>query len=125
MSAHSAEECDALFAEYLNVGALERLVSLYDPQAILMQRDGTAATGRAAIRESLAGLLGMKPKIVMNVHKVVRAGDDLAVLYNDWSMSAAGPDGSSLSFTGKAIEIVRRQADGTWLFAVDDPFARG
>jgi uncharacterized protein (TIGR02246 family) len=101
------------------------LVSLYEPQANLLQRDGTAATGTAAIREALAGFLAMKPKIAMSVHKVVRAGDDLAVLYNDWSMSATGPDGGSMSVTGKAIEIVRRQADGTWRFAVDDPFARG
>ncbi len=26
---------------------------------------------------------------------------------------------------GKAIEVVRRQADGTWRFAIDDPYARG
>lgn len=25
----------------------------------------------------------------------------------------------------KATEIVRRQADGTWRFAIDDPYARG
>ena len=67
----------------------------------------------------------MKPKVTMNVTKVVRAGDDLAVLYNEWSLTANGPDGKPIAMSGKAMEIVRRQPDGTWLFAVDDPFARG
>ena len=54
----------------------------------------------------------------------MRAADDVAVVYNDWSMSAAGPDGVAISLTGKAIEIVRRQPDNGWLFILDDPFAR-
>ena len=67
----------------------------------------------------------MRPALRMNVKTVVRSGDDLAVLYNDWSMSARGPDGGPLELTGKALEIVRRQPDGSWLFVVDDPWARG
>jgi len=37
----------------------------------------------------------------------------------------AGPDGAIIEQRGKAVEVVRRQADGTWRFAIDDPFARG
>lgn len=49
----------------------------------------------------------------------------LAVVYNDWSLAATGPDGAAVNTTGRSIEICRRQADGTWLFVVDDPFGRG
>ena len=125
MAARTAEECDELFARYANAGDLDRLVGLYETDGNLVQQDGSAAHGRTAIRAALAGLVTTGPKLVMNVTKVVRAGDDLAVLYNDWSMTAKGPDGQPAAMSGKAIEIVRRQADGTWLFAVDDPFARG
>ena len=125
MAANTPEACDRLFGEYTNAGDLDRLVGLYEPDASLVQHDGTPATGAAAIRESLAGLLAMKPRIQMNVTRVVRAGADLAVLYNDWSLVAEGPDGNVLPMTGKAMEIVRRQPDGSWRFAVDDPFARG
>jgi uncharacterized protein (TIGR02246 family) len=125
MGARTAEECDELFARYANAGDLDRLVGLYETDGNFVQQDGSAANGRTAIRAALAGLVEMAPKLVMNVTKVVRAGDDLAVLYNDWSMTAKGPDGQPAAMTGKAVEIVRRQADGTWLFAVDDPFARG
>ncbi len=125
MPARTPEECDALFAVSINKGDLEGLVALYEPQASLVQQDGTSASGTAAIREGLAGFVAMKPKVTMNVKKVVRAGDDLAVLYNEWSLTAKGPDGNPIAMSGKAVEIVRRQRDGTWLFAIDDPFARG
>ena len=57
--------------------------------------------------------------------RLVEAGEDLALLYNDWSMSARGRDGNPIETAGKAIEVVRRQPDGTWRFAIDDPYARG
>jgi ketosteroid isomerase-like protein len=57
--------------------------------------------------------------------KVVQSGDDLAMVYNDWHMSAKRPDGQPVEASGKAIEVVRRQPDGTWRFILDDPYARG
>jgi ketosteroid isomerase-like protein len=41
------------------------------------------------------------------------------MLYNDWTMTAGGQTAA-----GKAIELMRRQADGTWRFALDAPFGR-
>jgi ketosteroid isomerase-like protein len=46
------------------------------------------------------------------------------MLYNDWQGRATGPDGAPVELTGKAIEVVRRQADGTWRFAIDDAYGR-
>lgn len=125
MAARTPEETDQLFARYANGGDLAGLAALYEPRGCLVAQDGTVATGPAAIREALSGLVGARPQLRMNVHRVVRAGDDLAVLYNDWTMSATGPDGATVEMAGKATEVVRRQADDTWLFAVDDPWARG
>ena len=124
MSARSPEECDRLFEQCANAGDLEGLVALYEPRAAFVSQQGEAVTGTAAIRAALEGLVAMKPKLKMGIKKVVTAGDDLAVVYNDWSMSAVGPDGAALDMAGKATEIVRRQPDGSWRFAVDDPWAR-
>jgi len=124
MAARTPEDCDRLFAEHINRGDLDGLVALYEPRAGFVPQGAAAVNGVEAIRAALAGFVAMKPRVTMNVTKVVRAGDDLAVLYNDWSMSATAADGTATSSTGKAIEIVRRQADGTWRFAVDDPYGR-
>jgi ketosteroid isomerase-like protein len=70
-------------------------------------------------------MIAAQLRVQLKVTKVVRVGEDLAVLYNDWSGSMEGPDRQPTEMTGKAIEVVRRQADGTWRFIVDDPWARG
>ena len=105
--------------------SLDELVALYEAEAVLVGQDGSPARGTNAIRDALAQFIAMKPKIRMNVVKTVRPGGSVAVLYNDWSLAATGPDGTPIQLAGKAIEVVRRQPDGNWLFVVDDPFARG
>lgn len=124
MAARTPEDCDRLFGEYTNAGNLDGLVALYEAHATFVPQQGEPVSGKEAIRAALAELVALKPRIKMNVVKVAKSGADLAVLYNDWSMTASGPDGNPMSMTGKALEVVRRQPDGTWLFAVDDPFAR-
>jgi len=124
MPARTPEECDALFATNLNSGNLEGMLALYEANASFVQQDGPPARGTAAIRERLAAFVAIHPKITMNIAKVIQVGDDLAVLYNDWNLTAKGPDGNAIAMNSKAIKVVRRQRNGTWMFAVDDPFGR-
>jgi uncharacterized protein (TIGR02246 family) len=116
------EDCDRLFGEYATAGDLDGLLALYEPGASLTRPDGSVATGREAIRASLAMFEGSSVKMEMNVVKVVRSGD-LAVLTNEWRCNGRGPDGQPLALSGRAIEVVRRQPDGSWRFVVDDPYA--
>jgi ketosteroid isomerase-like protein len=121
--AGNPEECDRLFAERVNAGDLDALLALYEPGASLVRRDGTVATGHEAIRGVLARLVGMRARITLTVVRVVQA-DELAMVSNNWRLSAQGADGAPLELTGKATEVVRRRADGGWRFVLDDPFAR-
>jgi uncharacterized protein (TIGR02246 family) len=120
MGARTPEDCDRLFAEHVNAGNLDGVVGLYEPGASLLQQDGSVVIGKSAIREALSGLISAGARFRMNVTRTILAGDDLAVLYNDWTMTAGGNQ-----MQGKALEVVRRQPDGTWLYAIDDPFVRG
>src|SRR6476660_7355129 len=118
------EDCDRLFTERVNAGDVEGVVALYEEQASFVQRDGVLA-GHSEIRKAISRMVAMRPVLRSDVVKVVRSGEDLAVLYNDWSLSLKERDGEPVERTGKALEVVRRQADGTWLFAIDDPYGRG
>jgi uncharacterized protein (TIGR02246 family) len=123
-SARTPEEVDALFAERLNAGDAAGVAALYEADAVLVMPEGEQR-GVAAIEAGLGALVEARLQLRMNVVKVVRAGADVAVLYNDWSGEAVGPDGAAVAMDGHAIEIVRRQADGSWRFVIDDPYARG
>lgn len=119
----TAEDCDRMFGERLNAGDIDGLVALYEPTATLVRQNGTPATGTAAIREELGGVVALKPTIVMNVKRSIAAGD-VVVLYNDWNATGTDPKGKRVKITGRASEVVRRQADGSWRFVIDDPDAR-
>ena len=124
MAAKNPEDVERLFEERVNAGDLEGVLALYEPGATLVRPEGDV-TGAAAVRAFWSQLLAAKPRVQTQVTKVVRVGDDLAVLYNEWSGSMRGPDGQATALAGKATEVVRRQADGTWRFIVDDPRMRG
>lgn len=121
MKPDSPEACDRLFAECIARGDLDGVVALYESGASFVRPDGTVLSGVAAIRIELAPLAAAKIRFDMDVRRIVRAGDDLAVLYNAWTVHATGPDGAPATQSGHALEMVRRQPDGTWRFVVDDP----
>ena len=122
--AQTPEECDALFEKYVNEGNLEALVDLYEPQATLVPAPGQTAIGTEAIRAALKPFLDAGLQIKLNVTHTFVSGD-VAACYNDWTGTAKGPNGDEMPFSGKAIEICHRQPDGSWKFAIDDPYARG
>jgi len=125
MAAKTPEECDALFERYLNAGDLDALIDLYEPTATLVPSPGETAIGHEAIRDSLGGLVAAKAVMHLSVGQILHAGDDLALLYGDWTGHFTDPDGARVEIAGQSVEVVRRQADGTWRFALDDPYGRG
>lgn len=120
-TAKEPTDVDRLFEDRLNAGDLDGLVALYEPGGTLVRGDGSPATGPPAIRAELEPLLAAKPRGTLNVVHVVPGGD-LALLYNEWKMTLTGPDGRPAEIAGRAVEVVRRQPDGTWRFVVDDPY---
>ena len=113
MSATSPEQLSQLFSQAIGRGDLEAVMALYEPGAVFLTQSGDLRSGTDAIRQQMAPFADMKPDFKINVDKVVSSGD-IALMYNTWSMS-------SPQLSGRAIEVARRQPDGTWLYVVDDP----
>ena len=64
----------------------------------------------------------MKPKITVNVTKIIQTGD-LALVNAKWTLKGTGPDGKEVNLNGRSTEILRKQPDGTWRFVIDDPYS--
>jgi uncharacterized protein (TIGR02246 family) len=124
MSARTPGDCDRLFAEHVNAGDIDALIALYEPDGRYARTDGSVAIGHAAIREVMQRLLAMRPTIRIEVSRVIETADGVALVYNDWRLTARREDGTTLERAGRALEVVRRQPDGSWRFAIDDPLGR-
>lgn len=47
---------------------------------------------------------------------------DIALTCSDWSATATDQHGALVPMTGRGTEVARRQADGTWLLVIDNPW---
>jgi ketosteroid isomerase-like protein len=63
----------------------------------------------------------MRPTLRGIPERVVAAGE-IALVCGRWTMQATGPDGHPIQLAGHFTDVVRRQADGRWLFVIDNPY---
>jgi uncharacterized protein (TIGR02246 family) len=115
------DEMYAEFAKAYHARDLDAIMSLYEPDAILMPEPGTLARGADAIREAQTGLLAITGTMEVGAKTTLTSGD-LAISRCSWRLTGAGPDGSPVDIAGDSTEVLRRQADGTWRLVFDLPW---
>jgi uncharacterized protein (TIGR02246 family) len=121
MSTDTPEQVLASIVEGINAGNLEALMTLYEPDAGFASQPGTLAPGLTGVRQSLAAFIGMKGTLDLQVTRVLQASD-LALVVGKWSFTGTGPDGGAVKLTGHNADVLRKQADGTWRFVIDNPW---
>jgi uncharacterized protein (TIGR02246 family) len=123
MSPHEPDEWPSAFERHLNAGDLEATLALYEPDARFVAPSGETLVGRDAIRPVLRGLIAAKTSFASRVVRAVVAGE-IAVLYTDFSGTTRDARGETVPIRSAAIEVLRRQPDGTWKLVVGDPNGR-
>jgi uncharacterized protein (TIGR02246 family) len=121
MAVNKPEEMHGRFAEAFNLADLPALLTLYEPSAAFVGQPGQTLTGIEAVRGALQQYLALKGTIKMATTYVVESGDT-ALLRGTWLLQGKGPDGKPVEIRGNNVEVVRRQADGSWRFVIDHPF---
>jgi uncharacterized protein (TIGR02246 family) len=107
--------------EAMNKGDVETALSFYEDQAVLIAQPGNIARGRDAIRTVLEGFVSLRPSIRGEAHELVEAGD-VALYCSRWMLVGTSPEGKHVEMTGISSDVLRRQNDGQWLIAVDNPW---
>jgi ketosteroid isomerase-like protein len=108
-----------LFERRLNAGDLDAVSALYAPEALFVPKLGEPIVGRYAIRCVLSKRIGGAARLHGRIINAVTAGD-IAVLYPDWQGTVAGKEEHS-----RAVEVLRREPDGSWKLVFGDPNGRG
>ncbi|MGW2278112.1 YybH family protein [Streptomyces sp. NPDC001770] len=104
------EDLTRLFVERANAGDAAGLAALYEKDAVMAYPPGSTTVGREAIRRLWEQVLSHAPEF--------EAEEPLPTLViGDIALTSTPPkDGS-----GARAQVVRRQADGSWLRIIDQP----
>lgn len=102
----------------------EKFVSFYSDDALVILEDAPDVTGKAAIHDTLTGMM-QDPAFALSFEtkkvEVARSGD-LAYELDTYSITMTNPATKKpATEKGEGIVIWRKQADGSWKAEVDSP----
>jgi uncharacterized protein (TIGR02246 family) len=115
MPAISPEDICRLFQQSMAAGDLDAVLSVFDPEAVMVNGSGEVKQGRDGLRQEFAPLAAMKTRFAFTIKQVTQSGD-IALMHTEWQVSFPEP------VSVYAIAVARRQPDGTWRWLIGDPF---
>jgi uncharacterized protein (TIGR02246 family) len=121
MPAHNPAELHTLFRDAFNLGDVEALIALYEPDAVLIV-EGKELTGRQSVWVALESFVARRGRMTLETRAVVESPQGLAVLRGGWAVEPAAELRAGSATQGLSTEVVRKQTDGTWLFVIDNPY---
>jgi len=132
-AAKTPAELLRLLGERIKAKDVDGIVALHEPEAALVDYDGSIVRGHAAIRAFyVEWFKSADPVLTVNPLQTVVAGgkrgshgkvrDRTAAIMGKYSLEQIGPDGNRESFTGNFCDTVQEQRDGTWLYVQDNPY---
>ncbi|RED65927.1 YybH family protein [Cohnella lupini] len=118
MAAHTPIEVLEGIASIFPTADLDKLLSLYEPEAVFVAEPGKVVKGVEAIREGLGNMLAMGLDFEL-IPKTVLENGDIALVISKWKMTKPGT--AEVVMEGRSSDVVRRQSDGSWLLLIDNP----
>jgi uncharacterized protein (TIGR02246 family) len=121
MSATTPEQVYDVLKDAFNAGDIERLMTLYERDAVLVAQPGENMAGTEQVRAALESFLALNGQITAELGTVVRAGD-VALASAAWTVIGTGPDDNPITLSGVSADVLRQQIDGNWCYVVDHPW---
>ena len=109
-TAATPEDLTRLFVERANAGDAEGLAALYEDDAVMAYPVGDFTVGRPAIQKLFEQMLANRPHFEPEPPLPTARCGDLA-------LTSTPPKDDA----GARAQVVRRQADGSWLRVIDQP----
>lgn len=121
-----------LLGERIVAKDVDGIIALHEPEAAIVNYDGSIVRGHKAIREFYVEWFKSDPVLTVSPLQTVvaggkRAGDDkvrnrTAAIMGKYTLEQTGSDGTRERFTGNFCDTVQEQPNGTWLYVQDNPY---
>jgi uncharacterized protein (TIGR02246 family) len=115
------EDLYPALSEAYNAGDLDAVLSLYDPKAVFVIKPGRVTESPAELRAAMQYVVALRGRMTINPRTFTRS-DDLVLVLGTFTLSGRRPDGTPFERTSRFADVLRRQPDGRWLIAVDNPY---
>jgi len=120
-SEQALRDADAQWSKAAGAKDLDKTVSYYADDAIVMPPNASAATTKEAIRKVWQDLIA-SPGLVISWKatkvEVAKSGD-LACLSGTYELTMNDASGKPVNDRGKYVEVWEKQADGKWKCGAD------
>lgn len=100
---------------------IDAIMATYEPDAVVVGEPGKPLSGSPALRAMFAEFIALDPRFSFTAHDIVQARD-IALHFNVWRMTGTTPDGAPIEQGGLSVVVLRKQADGSWLMVIDNPY---
>ena len=120
MHRDTPEACTQRFADCVGRGDLDGVAEIFEPSASILSDGGTVVRGSRTIRAAMAAFVESRPLLDVKLERVIDAGDDLSIVYNQWRFRGMEPEGEVALNVGTALTVLRRRADGPWRIVFSD-----
>ena len=115
------EDMFPTLAAALNGGDIDGAIVLYEPDAGFITGTGDLARGEAGLRGEFEAIVAAKITMVGEAVKSIIV-KDIALVFVRYSATIPTADGKTLEMGGLSTDVLRLQADGTWLSVIDNPY---
>jgi len=105
----------------INTADLERAVATYESDAAFVAQPGQIVRGTMQVREALNGFMAIRPTLRTEARQLIE-GEGMALYIGRWSLTGTDPAGKAVAMSGESTDVLRRQSDGRWLIALDNPW---
>ena len=119
MVQQAIKDTNARFVEAFNRGDMASVAAVYTEDAKLLPPNGQMISGRQGIQEFWNGArqMGVRDPILETV--AVEHSGDLAYEIGAYTLKIQPEGGQATTDRGKYVVVWKRQADGSWKWAVD------
>ena len=120
MAASDPRDNHGLFEKLSSQGDVDGLLELYEENAVYVASAENLLRGRSELRTALQMMVDLGIETRLELVGLVEVGD-VALEKTRWTSRIPAEDGTTTETTGLSTVVLRRQQDGRWLMAIDDP----